>query len=321
MMNFSKTAEEVIDLINQIRNQPKSIITQLKSRLDHFHGTTLKIPNAKSIETDEGAFALEECIEFLESCKPLHQLEIEPMISKSCQDHIVDSYVNEIHDHIGSDGSYPMARLGRYGFTSGDVSESSVFGKSEAFEIVYDLIVDDGNFSRSNRKNVFNSKFSYIGVACGPHTIKKSLCVIMFSNNFIKKREESSSLTSSNSTPLKQVIKREKINLEFRNPSPPKSNLTNISNGKRIIKIKKMPDFFSTFSPQKPINPKSSLSNGREIIKVVGRDISPPKKQISTMNSSFDNLSISAITMFPSRKSSFSTTPNFQRKYIKIGAL
>ena len=47
--------------------------------------------------------------------------------------------------------------------------------------IVLDMLIDDGNKHRTNRKILFNPTFSLLGAGIAPHSKKQSICHIILS--------------------------------------------------------------------------------------------------------------------------------------------
>ncbi len=58
--------------------------------------------------------------------------------------------------------------------------ENLAFGTYNAKDIVMDLLIDDGVASLGHRKNIFNPKFTKVGVAYGDHKRYKKCTVIDF---------------------------------------------------------------------------------------------------------------------------------------------
>ena len=52
------------------------------------------------------------------------------------------------------------------------------YGLKDAQFIVIDMILDDGNQSKSNRNNLFNASFSQFGAGISFHTQKELICYI-----------------------------------------------------------------------------------------------------------------------------------------------
>jgi uncharacterized protein YkwD len=61
---------------------------------------------------------------------------------------------------------------------SGLAAEALSYGARDAEGVVRQFIVDDGVPSRPNRKILFEDKYRRAGVACGPHPVNRSMCVV-----------------------------------------------------------------------------------------------------------------------------------------------
>ena len=89
---LQKLKREVIKETNRIRTNPKSYIPILEEYLKWFDGNILDKPGSEiGIETQEGAFAYHEAINFLKSQRPISELKYDEEIAKASQE-----YANEI---------------------------------------------------------------------------------------------------------------------------------------------------------------------------------------------------------------------------------
>ncbi len=75
-------------------------------------------------------------------------------------------------------------RLTRYGRWSGKIGENISYGRSDARDVVIQLLVDDGIRSRGHRKNIFDPEFRVVGVGCGQHAGYRAMCVTTFASDY-----------------------------------------------------------------------------------------------------------------------------------------
>ena len=74
----------------------------------------------------------------------------------AAKDHVRDIGPKGFVSKIGTDGSMPTDRIGRYGVIDESWAESNIFGAITAEEVVERLIVCDGQPTRGFRKSMFN---------------------------------------------------------------------------------------------------------------------------------------------------------------------
>jgi len=99
-------------------------------------------------------------------------LESKRGLQLACEDHVKDIGLRGVASHEGKDGSRMCNRIDKYG--EWQVSK----------EIVFNMLIDDGNTSRGHRKNIFNEDFRFVGIACGKHTKYKHVSVINFAVDY-----------------------------------------------------------------------------------------------------------------------------------------
>ncbi len=80
--------------------------------------------------------------------------------------------------------------IDKYGIVVGSFAQALDFGSPLPEMVVTNLIVDDGDFDRGNRKNMFRSKYKIVGIAHGMHNEFKSTTVIIYCQNFYSKGED-----------------------------------------------------------------------------------------------------------------------------------
>lgn len=81
---------------------------------------------------------------------------------------------------IGKDGLGPKERMEKYTGIDSLWSETLLFGGYKPKEIVEYMLVSDGDPARGLRKNLFNPKLQFMGVAVGPHPEAGSVTVVDF---------------------------------------------------------------------------------------------------------------------------------------------
>jgi len=187
---LSPLEKEVVHEINLARSAPKDYASLLEQFKKYYHDKLIKFPNETPIITEEGVGALIEAIRFLRSTKPIPPLILSQGMSWGAKDHVKDLASLRGSQHRGSDKSQPRDRVNRYGTWQKVIVENISFGHDRARNIVVSLIIDDGVPHRGHRKNIFNSDFRVIGVACGEHPRYETVCVITLAGGYIEKEKK-----------------------------------------------------------------------------------------------------------------------------------
>jgi len=53
--------------------------------------------------------------------------------------------------------------------------------------VISNLVIDDGVRNRGHRKCIFDKRFNFTGVACGPHLKYKNMCTIEYAGKYEEK--------------------------------------------------------------------------------------------------------------------------------------
>lgn len=184
---LSPLENSVVREINRARAAPKDFAVFLEQSKRYYDGKVLTLPMETPLLTKEGTEAVSEAIRFLRSIKPVAPLYPSKGLSLGARDHVKDQGASGSTQHKGSDGSQVWDRVSRYGTWEKSIAENIACGTDKARNIVAFLIVDDGVSGRGHRKNIFNPDFHAIGVACGPHTAYRTICVITFAGGYKEK--------------------------------------------------------------------------------------------------------------------------------------
>ena len=200
-------AQKVVEEVNKIRLNPKTYSNKIRGYLSCFQGNVLRIPKQPGLMTNEGPAAYQEAADFLLSLPKLQPLTLDNSLNSAAQDMAeeLSHYDNfEQMDAINRDSI-----LEKYGHYEGQFGESTDFGSMSPEMVVVNLLVDDGNKSRGNRKMLFKETYKKIGCGSSPHNTFKSVTVIMFATNFIP------------GTGQAKLVKTNKTTLSYgQNPNP-----------------------------------------------------------------------------------------------------
>ena len=175
-------AKKVADEINKIRADPEAYSKKITDYIKYFDGKILRLPHESGIETQEGKKAYEEAAEFLSKAPKLPPLTVEPKLEAVAKDMAKEmSKFKEIDEMDQVDRTAIIKKHGHY---DGKLGESSDFGSVTPLLTCINLIVDDGNESRSNRQLMFREDFKVYGCACVPHDELGCITLIMYATDF-----------------------------------------------------------------------------------------------------------------------------------------
>jgi len=169
---------QVLERINFVRQHPREYADELREYRSYFEGRVVYVPgDDNGVITNEGAYAVDDAIDFLERQTPLPPLRRGDLLQLAARDHADEQGETGASGHISSDGASPGDRVRRLG---GDVyvGEGISYGLDHADAIVRQMIVDDGVRGRGHRALLFNASYRYAGVGCGEHRRFGYLCVV-----------------------------------------------------------------------------------------------------------------------------------------------
>ena len=177
-------AQKVIEEVNKIRLNPKTYSNKIRGYLSCFQGNVLRIPKQPGLMTNEGPAAYREAADFLLSLPKLQPLTLDNALNSAAQDMAEElSHYEEFEQMDAINRDSILEKYGRY---EGQFGESTDFGSMSPEMVVVNLLVDDGNKSRGNRKMLFKDIYRKIGCGSAPHSTYKSVTVIMYATNFIQ---------------------------------------------------------------------------------------------------------------------------------------
>lgn len=164
---------EMINLINQVRTNPKSFIPVVENYIKNIESNSngfdnIKIKGAvvtkKTNHKPEGMNqyidAAKELIVFLNTQKPVKSLEFKPELYKmtKCQAIFLDSTKQVTHD--GPNGTSFMFRTKNCGYLLG---ENCGTGQT-ATDVMLQLLMDVGVKNKGHRTNIFKADYKILSV-------------------------------------------------------------------------------------------------------------------------------------------------------------
>jgi hypothetical protein len=179
-IDFQELKKSVLTEHNRLRQDPKSYIPILESKLKKFDEKVLVRPGDSSIITKEGPQAYHEAIAFLSSQKPLEALTFDERLGDSCLDHVNDIGPKGLVSHESTTGKSLSDRIEVYSEWDTSCAENVELGGKTGEDVIVSLLVDDGIPSRGHRLNLFNQEFKYLGVACGNHRVYGAITVLNY---------------------------------------------------------------------------------------------------------------------------------------------
>ncbi|MBI1920760.1 MAG: CAP domain-containing protein [Geobacter sp.] len=181
-------SNQVHSEINLARTDPKGYAGFLREFRKQFEGKAYRLSGTSTrVITSEGLAAVDEAIRFLTRQKPLPPLSWSDGLAAAAAELVEEQSETGTVGHFGKASGGMRQRIERHGEWQGEIGENIGYGPDEARLVAMQLIIDDGVPGRGHRKNIFHRAFGTAGVACGPHSVFGTMCVIDFAGGF---REE-----------------------------------------------------------------------------------------------------------------------------------
>jgi hypothetical protein len=183
----AKIAQELVNLINELRRSPKGFANNLQTRLNNYEGNNYTDLNGTKFRSVEGVKACKEALEFLQNCPAVPELVSQPDIQRCAQDHCDDLCKTGETSHSSSDGTSMGKRMDKYGVWSGKLGECIAVQSNNAMDFLLQWLIDDGVSTRGDRKTILSKEFSKVGVGVNlSHKTYKTCAVVVFAGVFGK---------------------------------------------------------------------------------------------------------------------------------------
>ena len=195
--SLSPLERGIFNEVDQLRTKPRTWADILKTERPWLPVAHQRFRTKTRQTTNAAVLTLEEAIVALEALPgALPRIEFSPSLSRSAADHVRDTGSRGLTGHTGSDGSSPGQRIERYGRWSGHMGENIVYGLSGPRDAVFEQLLDFGIADRGHRWTLLNPAWRYVGIACGPHTLYGTMCVLDFASNYWDAADSQSLRTS-----------------------------------------------------------------------------------------------------------------------------
>jgi uncharacterized protein YkwD len=180
--------QAVLNEMNAARRNPQKYIGYLEEYRKLFKGNTIHYPNRVTMDTIEGAAAVDDAIAYMKTLSRLDSYGFSAGLAKPAGHQLKDLMENNKLGHFGKDGSRLPQRISAFGIATMGYAENITYFVDLPREIVLTMIIDDGVASRGHRKNLFSSNFRVVGIAFGRGRENEGLCVTIFAGAFREMR-------------------------------------------------------------------------------------------------------------------------------------
>lgn len=173
----SSDQADILLEVNMVRTNPKLYAELfLEPMLIHFRGKIYK----GMFETEEGAKAVIECINVLKGTKKLKPLKLNKELTDKALYHSSKQGKTGKTGHTSPNGVTFESRMNSFikgGCYTGEVIS---YGYDNPRDIVIQLLIDDGVFSRGHRKLILTKNFTDAGIGLDKHIMYGHMCTIDF---------------------------------------------------------------------------------------------------------------------------------------------
>lgn len=181
---MSKFRNEFVELVNNLRRDPKSIIPDLEEQVKCVDDNKiLRLPGAEcAIQMNDGKIAYEKAIEVLKELEPQPEINMNKSLNG-----IAKEYLEEIKKAGDNDVAESVFDniLKKYGKYKGRLYSISEFGGDSPKQVLINLLIQDGKDEKTNCKNITNKDFHEIGLSFSEHPEYLFCTYIIMVNSFV----------------------------------------------------------------------------------------------------------------------------------------
>ena len=174
--------EMLVNKINEFRTNPKGYAKKLNGYIPYFKGKSLRMPNSTlPIQTEEGAEAYIEAVDFLSKQDSVEPLEPSKGLSRICKDFMNEAQKVDVTEIGNIDLEEIIAKYGEF---VGSLNRAMDFGGEDPEQVLINLIVCDGDPSRGNRESLLSTDLKRVGVASAKHPTYRYCTLIISCTKF-----------------------------------------------------------------------------------------------------------------------------------------
>lgn len=175
---------QVFAELNGARLQPQALSQSLRRTRALFTGEVAhEAPGDLGQMTHEGAYAFDDAIRFVDGQGRLPALVWDEDLAGAAADHADEQSLSGGFGHRGASGVTLGRRVASHVTGKPLLAEVISYGQTSPLGVVRQLVVDDGLPRRPHRNDLFDPALHHVGVACRPHPLYGSVCVIDLSAN------------------------------------------------------------------------------------------------------------------------------------------
>ena len=177
---------QLLEEINSLRTNPSGYANKILKMKNNFEGDILKTDDGTKYKTQEGAAAYEEAADFLKSAEPGGKLTPSKGLTRIAEE-LLENIQRTDPDELDSIDIKNI--VSKYGDYSGSFGRIMEFGGASPQQIVTNIVVCDGDKSRSQRDNILNKDFKVVGLAMGDHKDYKKCTTFVACSAFNNTRD------------------------------------------------------------------------------------------------------------------------------------
>lgn len=185
-------------VLNDVRARPAFYADRLK--LHFFKPDGKHVNHLHEPDYTEGSKIYKDGFEFLRRVGPLPPLRLEQGLVSAALDQAIFQANNDRMSFLGPKNENVRDRVSRYGRELGvDLAENTIKVVELNYEIIIlSMIIDDGVPTRSRRLNIFDPRFTKVGLAASTNKVNHFFIDIVFaSEGFISHGAAPQQFTSS----------------------------------------------------------------------------------------------------------------------------